>query len=316
MDAWICCVCGGAVGSDAPRIDSKLYCAEHYAKVGHERRSLWRSGLASLVGLLVLVVVVALLDLALKARLGGASLVVAGVVLALVPAPLWLSFFYAQDRFEPEPKSYVLGMFLLGSLLASALGIPVVRGLFHVQTWIGTSLLVTLLGSILVVGFVQESLKYAAVRYSIYGSPEFDERMDGILYGAAAGLGYATVLNIHYVIDSGGVNLTIGIIHIVVTALAQASFGGISGYFLARAKFEDEPVWWLPLGLSLAAVLNGLFTVLSGGILRSGSVLGASRLGPWLCLAMATVLATATLVGLLALTRRANAPSVARTRAA
>jgi len=102
--------------------------------------------------------------------------------------------------------------------------------------------LVNLLVSILVIGFTQEFLKYAAVRYSVYMLPEFDERMDGILYGTASGLGFATMLNITYIMDSGGVDLGVGIIRIVVTALAQASFAGISGYFLARAKFEDEPV--------------------------------------------------------------------------
>ncbi|MBC8450366.1 MAG: hypothetical protein H8D78_21745, partial [Chloroflexi bacterium] len=33
-----------------------------------------------------------------------------------------------------------------------------------------------------------------------------------------------------------------GVIRIVVPALAQASFAGLTGYFLGRAKFEDEPV--------------------------------------------------------------------------
>jgi hypothetical protein len=36
------------------------------------------------------------------------------------------------------------------------------------------------------------------------------------------------------------------------------------GYFLAKQKFERRPVWWMPLGLTLAAVLNGLFSYLRG----------------------------------------------------
>jgi len=149
-----------------------------------------------------------------------------------------------------------------------------------VQDWLDHSLVINLRGSILLVGFIQELLKYAAVRYGVFPLPEFDEWTDGILYGTAAGLGFATVLNIQYVVDSGGVDLGMGVIRIVVTALAQASFAGIIGYFLGRAKFEDEPVWWLPLGLTIAAVLNGLFTVVRGSVTRSGSALAGQTANP------------------------------------
>lgn len=306
MEQLVCCVCHKPVADDAPRLGRRAYCAEHYAKVSRDRKSVWRSAGLTILAVVVFAAVVALLAGVLHPIFKGPALVLAGVVLALVPAALWLVFFYLQDLLEPEPKVYVIGVFVLGALLASAVGIPVVRDLFHIQTWIGTNLLVTLLGSILVIGFVQEFLKYAAVRYTVYLLPEFDERMDGILYGTAAGLGFATMLNINYVIDSGGVDLGMGIIRIVVTALAQASFSGVTGYFLARAKFEDEPVWWLPLGVTIAAVLNGLFTVVRGGLTRSGSLIAARTASPWLGLLLATLVAVVTLGVLLYLIRRAN----------
>jgi RsiW-degrading membrane proteinase PrsW (M82 family) len=306
MEPLTCCVCQKPVDDDAPRLGRRAYCAEHYARVARDRKSVWRSAAVTIVAVVAFAALVAFLAGLFQPVFQGPALVLTGVVLALVPAALWLIFFYVQDLLEPEPKGYVLGVAVLGALLASAVGIPVVRDLFHVQTWLGTSLLVDLLGSVLVVGFVQEFLKYAAVRYSVYLMPEFDERMDGVLYGTAAGLGFATMLNIQYVVDSGGVDLGMGVIRIVVTALAQASFAGVTGYFLARAKFEDEPVWWLPLGLTIAAVLNGLFTVVRGGLTRSGSLLDAKTASPWLGLVLATVVAVLTLVALLYLIRRAN----------
>jgi RsiW-degrading membrane proteinase PrsW (M82 family) len=178
--------------------------------------------------------------------------------------------------------------------------------MFHVQDWLGASLLVELLGAILIVGFVQEFLKYAAVRYSVYTSAEFDERLDGVLYGTAAGLGFATALNIYYVVDSGGVNLATAAIQVTVVALAQASFASITGYFLGRAKFEEEPVWWLPAGLTLAATLNGIFHVLLGHVVRSGSVLAGQTINPWLGLVLATAFAAVCLAVVLVLIRRAS----------
>ncbi len=302
----VCCVCQQPVGDDAPRLGGRAYCEEHYAKVQHDRGSVWRSSIVTLLVLVAFAIFVALMDKWLAWELEGTTLVLVGVILAVVPAVIWLVFFYLQDLLEPEPKRNVLGVFFVGALLASAIGIPVVRELFRVPEWIGYSWLVTLLGSILVVGFVQEFLKYAAVRYSIYLLPEFDERMDGILYGTAAGLGYATMLNIHYVVDSGGVGLGIGIIRIVVTAMAQASFAGITGYFLARAKFEDEPVWWLPLGLTIAAVLNGLFTVIIGGVTRTKAVLVGPGVVPWWSLLLGALFAGLILAVLLYLMRRAT----------
>ena len=306
MGSSTCCVCSQPVGSDAPRLGGRVYCQRHFAKVTQHRGSVWRSSLLTLLALVVFAALVAVIARFTKPTWGGTTLVLLGVVLSLVPAVLWLAFFYLQDVLEPEPKGFVLGVFVLGALLASAVGLPVIRDLFRVQDWVGNSLAANLLGSILVVGFVQEFLKYVAIRYSVYLLPEFDERMDGILYGTAAGLGFATMLNILYVVESGGVDLGMGVIRIVVTALAQASFSGITGYFLARAKFEEEPVWWLPLGLTIAAVLNGLFTVARGGITRMGSVLSQRTASPWYGLVLAALMAGATLAVLLFLVRRAN----------
>jgi len=168
MGKQVCCVCHKEVGEEAPRIGRRAYCEEHYAKVQRDRGSVWRTSLLVLVGLVVFAGAVALLDKWINMSLEGPLLVLAGVILALIPAAIWLVFFYLQDLLEPEPKHYVMGVFLIGALLASAVGIPVVRSLFRVQDWLGTNLLVNLLGSILVVGFTQEFLKYAAVRYSVY----------------------------------------------------------------------------------------------------------------------------------------------------
>jgi RsiW-degrading membrane proteinase PrsW (M82 family) len=309
MSEIICCVCHRAVGAEAKRIGGRAYCERHYAKVAQDRPSVWRSGVGHILGQIVFVLLVVALVSLLKPALTGWALVAIGLVLALIPALIWLVFFYQQDRLEPEPKGHIASVFILGALLAQAVGIPLLDGL-DVGRWLPiaakVSPLLSLLGSILVVGFAHEFLKYAAVRYSIYPSAEFDERADGVVYGTAAGLGYATMLNINYVIVSGGVNLQAGVIRIVVTALAHASFAGLSGYFLGRAKFEDEPVWWLPSGVGLAALLNGLFIFVRGEITTTSLGLTGGGFNPWPGLILAAVVAGATFGALFYLIRRAN----------
>jgi RsiW-degrading membrane proteinase PrsW (M82 family) len=282
-------------------LGGRLYCPIHYDKVTKERQGVWSSGAIEIGGVILFGIVVALLAWLIKPRLSGTPLIVIGTILAVIPAAIWMVFFYRQDRLEPEPKQYVAGVFVLGILLCNGVAIPVINRVFAVNHWLATNTLTHIVGSILVIGMVQEFLKYAAVRYSVYMTPEFDERIDGVVYGTAAGLGFATMLNVNYVIANGGVDLYMGIIRIVITTLAQASFAGITGYFLGRAKFEVEPVWWQSLGVVLAAVLNGLFTWARGEITQVGL-----NVNPWWGLVLAAGMAIVTFGVLWYLMRRAN----------
>jgi ABC-type branched-subunit amino acid transport system permease subunit len=112
------------------------------------------------------------------------------------------------------------------------------------------------------------------------------------------------VLNIHFVLANGGVDLGTGVIRIAIVSLAQASFAGITGYFLGRAKFESEPLWWMPAGLTLAAVLNGLFFWLRTEITQSTVTLTSGGSNPWYGLVLAAVLAGGTAALLAWLIRR------------
>jgi RsiW-degrading membrane proteinase PrsW (M82 family) len=282
------CVCGEP---GVHSLGGRWFCDRHHRTATRERAGAWRSNLGLIVALIVFVGLVYALDAFIHPSFTPTTLLLTGVALALVPAVIWLAVFYQQDRIEPEPKQFVLGVFVLGALLAAAVGVPLVENAFRVSDWLYTDALTTILGGIFVVGFTQEFLKYAAVRYSMYNSPEFDEATDGVVYATAAGLGYATVLNIRFVVQNGGVDLGAGIITMAVVALAQAGFAGITGYFLGRAKFESEPLWWMPLGITLAAVANGLFNWARGEVTRGGVSLSGGAANPWFGLILAGLVA-------------------------
>jgi protease PrsW len=296
-----CCVCGKPASK---AIGQRWFCDEHYQTATRERRGAWRSLWGQVVALVVFVLIVYFGQAIIKPEFSTTSLTVTGVVLAIIPSAIWLAFFYQQDRLEPEPKGFVLGVFALGALLAAAIGGPVVDNIFRVSKWLYADTFTTILGSILVVGFTQEFLKYAAVRYSVYNSAEFDEATDGIVYATAAGLGYATVLNVQFVISNGGVDLGAGVIRMAIFALAHASFAGVTGYFLGRAKFESEPLWWMPSGITLAAVLNGLFFWLRSQLTQSTVTLTGGGSNPWFGLILAAAVAVVTTGALTWLIRR------------
>lgn len=271
--------------------------AEHIA---YNRRGFWLAALMELGGLFVFVAIFNLIS-DIGANWDGPGLILLGLLMSLVPAVLWLFFFYRLDRLEPEPKTKLLTIFGLSALVTAAIAHPLLENFFEIDRWLYSSLGTQLFGGILLVGFVQNAVIYLVVRYGIYPSPEFDERVDGVIYAIAAGLGLSTVVNFFYVVEHGGVDLGIGAIRIVVNALAYASFAGVLGYFLGQARFERTPSYYLPAGLALSAALNGIFFLMEDRVTADGLTVN-----PWNGLILATLFAVVTLGVVFWLVNRAN----------
>ena len=199
-------------------------------------------------------------------------------LMAGIPALLWLGFFYLMDRHEPEPKQLVLGVSVLGALIAAPLASfvqaqavpPVALAVHGLSPWS----LDRIVYAVFVVGLTQEVCKYVVVRYTIYTSREFDEPMDGIVYMMACGTGFAVWVNYHRLIDHDQVILSTGAAQCVITTLAQASFAGLLGFVLGRAKFSQRPPFvrgaFILIGLLGAALLNGQFTIVENWVIQSG----------------------------------------------
>jgi RsiW-degrading membrane proteinase PrsW (M82 family) len=219
------------------------------------------------------------------------------LVLAAVPAAFWLGFFYLMDRHEPEPKPLVAGVCVLGALVAAPLADfvqyqavpPVALEAHGLSVWSADRLLY----SVLIAGLAQEVCKYAAVRYTVYLSREFDEPMDGVIYMMACGTGFAVWANYHTLARQGhSVILSEAAAQSVIFTLAHASFAGAFGYFLGRAKFSrrSAPVRGIMLmaGLFAAAMLNGLFELVASWARQS-----AMAQHPWRGIGYAAVCAVA-----------------------
>jgi RsiW-degrading membrane proteinase PrsW (M82 family) len=301
-----CCVCHEPLTPPYNTLGGRAYCARHYAAVNKPSPSFWRATLIQIVGVGVFAALVALLAGAIG-PLSGLPLLIAGVLLAIVPSALWLVFFYQQDRLEPEPKTRVAAVFLLAALLTDVIARRMVGDWFRLTEWAPYSALTSLLASILIVGATYQAIVYAVVRLLVYDTAEFDERMDGIVYGTVAGLGVATMLNLYYVLANEGVALGPGVINTVTTALAAASFGGLQGWFMGEAKFEHKPVWWVPVGFALSTLLNGLFSWLIGEVSAAGL-----QVDPWRSLLLGLAVAMVAFLALAFLIRRTTEVTLAR----
>ncbi len=296
-----CCIDHEPVSPPYNMLGGRVYCARHFAQVNKPHAGFWRSAAFMILGMGLASGILAFF-LRDVHDLDRTTLTIVGILFAIVPTVVWLVYFYLQDRLEPEPKERVGSVLFTAIVLTGFLALPLINEWLAVPQWASYNNWTSLGAAILINGFAYTAIMYFSIRIWVYGTNEYDERMDGIVYGTVAGLGVATMLNLHYIIDNEGVALAPGIISVVTTALAQASFGGVLGYFMAQAKFEHKPVWWVPLGAVVAAVLNGLFSWLINEVSATGLTVE-----PWRSLVFGLLVALLTFGALVYLMQRAQA---------
>jgi RsiW-degrading membrane proteinase PrsW (M82 family) len=197
------------------------------------------------------------------------TLQLAALLVPIVPGLLWMWIVYRTDRYEPEPKRLVLGTFVLG-VLAIVPAFFVERLVDHFSPFLDAldrpgaapDPLVAAAACFLVIGPCEELFKFLAVRLFIYRHSEFDEPLDGIVYSAAAALGFASLENVFYVVDFH--HLTIAWQLLTVRSLlalpGHVIFAATWGYALGRKKFDAHYHVWPRLGG--AALLHGLYDFL------------------------------------------------------
>ncbi len=300
-----CCICGDAVTPPYNTLGGRVYCANHFAQVNKPHTGFWRATVLQLVVMAVFSAVVAVIANLLP-PLSTVPLILLGLFLAIVPTALWMIYFYRQDRLEPEPKHKLGIVFMTALLLTDVVARRVIYEWFRVPDWASTNTWTSLAASIFISSVIYQGIIYVAIRM-VYQSDEFDERMDGIVYGTVAGLGVATMLNLRYIVDNAGVELAPGVVRTVTTALAQASFGGLMGWFMAEAKFTHKKAWWVPAGFAVSVFLNGLFSWLIGEVADAG--LGVEA---WRSLLFGLLVAMGTFIVLALLMRRATEVTLRR----
>jgi RsiW-degrading membrane proteinase PrsW (M82 family) len=253
------------------------------------RLVLWAGG-----GLLVLLGVLVLAS-TLSAGLGALIIddpfILGLVVLSVVPAGLLALYVYRIDITTKEPASLLAATFVLSILFAGFAAV--------VNTALGGLRMLGPFGFVLffylVVGPGEETVKLLAVRLLAYRDDRFDSVIDGAVYGAVAGLGFATIENLSYIAG----NLTTPSAAIAGTAgdlardfLQTLNAGGqiaavrglagpghvvysaFAGYYLGLAKFNAEnagPI--VAKGLLIAAFIHATYNTLVGIVPALVSVL-------------------------------------------
>jgi RsiW-degrading membrane proteinase PrsW (M82 family) len=230
--------------------------------------------LAALVALLLGLIVLLLIGF----ETGPIALLV-GLVSATLPVPFYLLLVLWIDRYEAEPFWMLATAFFWGALVAVFFAF-LINSVSGVAVAIATNSMRAgrTFGAVISAPIVEESAKALILLiFFFWKKDEFDGVLDGIVYAAMAGLGFAMTENIQYygnaVMEGGGEKLTF--VLILRGALAPfshpmfTSFTGI-GLGLARQSRNTALKWIAPpLGLlaaiSMHSIWNGSGVLFGGG---------------------------------------------------
>jgi len=205
----------------------------------------------------------------------------------------------------------VLATFALGGLSIVPAGLAEV-GLSMLTPWLDPSVVtmggqmwalpIAIVVTSLVVGGAEEGSKFLAAWSLARHRHEFDEPVDGIVYGCASALGFAAVENIKY-FAFGRMSGVVVAMRAFETVPAHMFFGAIWGWAMGRRLVSRKAaVWpWLlvamvahgtfdallstdgaqPLATALTLVLAIAFIAMLRSALRHGAVPVASASKPW-----------------------------------
>jgi protease PrsW len=203
-----------------------------------------------------------------------ALLLAVSIFAGVLPMICWSVIVWWFDRYEKEPFQLLLFSFLWGMIPAVAvsfllevlIGIPGVSNLQSVASGI------SFLGVGVLPPLIEEGLKFIGLLaiFSIAGQ-EVDDPLDGIIYGAMVGFGFAAAENTLYFLASQTVSELILLIFLrtMIFGSVHALFTAFSGLGLALAKYSRtrwKAVLWVAAGVFAAIAFHiihnlGLFWV-------------------------------------------------------
>lgn len=194
------------------------------------------------------------------------------------------------DRFEKEPVWLLLLVFVWGAV-PSIVAALIFSTILQIPIGVMAGpVAVDFLGAVLIAPLVEESAKAGAlfIVFLILRS-EFDDVLDGIIYGAVVGIGFAFVEDILYLFGAGPDMGVLFGLRVLVFAMNHAFFTALTGIGLGLARMSRN--WFLAiilamLGLVAAMTAHGLHNLLvslPGDLLPVGVLL--STLVHWLGLA-------------------------------
>lgn len=188
------------------------------------------------------------------------------ILAAVIPTAVYVMILWWLDRYEKEPRRLLWSAFVWGAVPAVILSL-VGESILQVPLGDLSASGAELVSSSLLAPLVEELTKGLAVLliFLLFRN-EFDNVLDGIIYGATIGFGFAMTENVFYFMDSFGESGVEGLTMVILMrsvvfglnhALFTSVFGAALGY--TRQTKSGCTRWVAPfLGLAGAMILHGI----------------------------------------------------------
>jgi len=180
-----------------------------------------------------------------------------------IPALVAMWFVDRLDAKRPEPAELRRTVVLFGALSVMPAIILEVLLTRHVSpvlqplelTYQGASF-----KAFVIAAAVEEACKIQVIYWVVWRRPEFDERMDGIVYASRAGLGFALVENIMYLVMQPELQgqLVVWVMRAFLAVPGHAMWSGMIGASAARRRFDGKGLGLLG-GYLLAVAFHGAY---------------------------------------------------------
>lgn len=191
--------------------------------------------------------------------------VLLGVLLATVVILGYLIFIWWLDRYEREPLWIVGLVFLWGGIGGTCLGCMVSFQMAGIAEVLSFGLEPKITMSVVVAPLAEELTK-ALIFIPLVLTHHFDNETDGLIYGAATGLGFAAVENVLYYVSAmqGGADAVFRIIVMrtfftaLVHCISSAILGMSVGYARHRAS-DARQLLYVFAGYGVAVINHAVW---------------------------------------------------------
>ncbi|MFT5193231.1 MAG: RsiW-degrading membrane proteinase PrsW (M82 family) [Cellvibrionaceae bacterium] len=167
-------------------------------------------------------------------------MVLSSSIAAFIPTLLYIAIIYWVDRYEKEPLWLLSAAFLWGAIPAIIVAL-IFNGIFGVPFYV---LLDEVAADAAIASFVAPFVEETAKGLALIGILYFwrshiDSVLDGIIYGAMIGLGFAMIENIFYFLDAPADEFNfLVVMRAYVFGLNHSFFTAITGIGMAVSRLS------------------------------------------------------------------------------
>ena len=190
------------------------------------------------------------------------------IITALIPVLILGWWIYKKDSLRPEPLNMLYKAFLYGvgstfvTLVITSFLNMVGLMVYDVGTYKGA-----VSTALFAAALPEECAKLLMLWLFLRNNPYYDEYLDGIVYAACVGLGFAATENVLYLLQSTDWVGT-GIMRGLTAVPAHFAIACAMGYFYSKRHFGDRTTLTAACILGVPVIIHWVYDALafSGGI--------------------------------------------------